>query len=435
MKRKDFIRNTAVFGAGITVLNFPVFGKKAPSNKVILAVSGVNSRGSYLAECFSKHPQVEIAWLCDVEDGAIAKGLKACKGFARQPKVEKDIHQLVKKTDFDALVVAMPDHWHTAAAVLGTMNGKHVYVEKPGSHDPREAILLSGLPAKHNKLVQLGNQRRSFPSLQQAVKEVKEGIIGRPYYGKAWYSNSRLPIGVGKKIPVPSTLNWNLWQGPAPRADYIDNLVHYNWHWRWQYGTGESCNNATHELDCCRWFLDAEFPDTVSSMGGRLTHEDDWQAPDTQTASFQFPGRKLISWEGRSSKTFQFEPSSRGFTIFAEGGTLVNLGGGDYTLYDPAGKKIKSIDPSVKSEGTNTVSSTGNLDLYHTGNFIDSIQGLAKLSSPVSEMYKSVMLCHLANVSIRSGETLQVDPATGQLKKPNKFWKREYAADYKSLMA
>ncbi len=434
MQRRTFLKNATVFGAGVTILNFPVFGKNAPSNKVILAFSGVNSRGNYLIECFSQHPQVEIAYICDVEDGAVAKGLAKCKGFARQPVIVKDIHALVEKKDFDAMIVAMPDHWHTAAAVLGSRNNKHVYVEKPGSHDPREAMLLSSLPGKYNNLVQLGNQRRSFPTLQQAAKELKDGIIGRPYYGKAWYSNSRAPIGIGKKIPVPSSLDWELWQGPAPRADYVDNLVHYNWHWRWAYGTGESCNNGTHEIDCCRWFLDVDFPESVDSVGGRLTGNDDWIAPDTQISTFQFPGKKMISWEGRSSKTMQLEPSARGFTIFAEGGSLVNLGGGDYTLYDPAGKKIKSIDPAVKADATNTVSSTGNLDLLHTGNFIDSIQGKASLSSPVQEMWKSVLLCHLANVSIRSGERLNVDANTGHLLSKSTLWGRDYHKAYQQLL-
>ncbi|RYY57383.1 MAG: Gfo/Idh/MocA family oxidoreductase [Chitinophagaceae bacterium] len=433
MKRKDFIRKAGALGAGITILNFPVFGKNAPSNKVVLAFAGVNSRGNYLAECFGQNPNVEIAYICDVEDAAIAKGLDKCKNFARKPTVIKDIRKLVQQKDFDALVVATPDHWHTGAAILGATHGKHVYVEKPGSHNAREAMLLAGLPARTKTLIQLGNQRRSFPSLQQAVKEVREGIIGRPYFGKAWYSNSRLPIGTGKKIAPPSTLDWELWQGPAPRADYYDNLVHYNWHWKWQYGTGESCNNGTHEIDACRWFLDANFPTQVQSMGGRLTHKDDWQAPDTQVSNFLFPDNKMISWEGRSSKTMQFEPSSRGFTIFAEGGSLVNLGGGDYTFYDPAGKKIKSVNPSEKQEGTNTVSATGNLDLFHTGNFIESVQGKAKLSSPSQEACKSILLCHLANVSQRSGKTLDVDPMTGKLKTKNEFWGRTYDPGYEKL--
>jgi predicted dehydrogenase len=146
-------------------------------------------------------------------------------------------------------------------AILGVTHGKHVYVEKPCSHNPYEGELLIAAMKKYPKqLIQMGNQRRSMPNLINAAKEIKEGIIGNAYFGKAWYANNRKTIGIGKKVPVPSTLDFNLWQGPAPRKDYQDNLVHYNWHWFWHWGTAETCNNATHEIDCCRWFLGLDFP-------------------------------------------------------------------------------------------------------------------------------------------------------------------------------
>ncbi len=275
-------------GAGLTVLNFPIFGKNAPSNKVVLAVMGVNSRGSYLAKSYSQLANVEIAYICDVEDGAIQNGFDALKDAPRKPTVVRDIRELVKKNDFDALLIATPDHWHTPAAILGVSNGKHVYVEKPCGQNPAEGELISQAYHKYGKLIQMGNQRRSFPTLIQAVKEVRDGIIGDPYLGKAWYTNNRKSIGIGKKIPVPPTLDFELWQGPAPRRDYKDNLVHYNWHWFWHWGTGEACNNGTHEIDCCRWFLGVDYPTKVTSAGGRYAFKDDWQTPDTQVAGFEF---------------------------------------------------------------------------------------------------------------------------------------------------
>ena len=134
----------------------------------------------------------------------------------------------------------------------------------------------------------MGNQRRSFPTIIDAVHSVREGIIGNVYFAKAWYTNNRKTIGIGKKISPPSTLDYELWQGPAPRKPYQDNLVHYNWHWFWNWGTGEACNNGTHEIDCCRWFLDVEYPTKVTSAGGRYAFKDDWQTPDTQVAAFEF---------------------------------------------------------------------------------------------------------------------------------------------------
>jgi predicted dehydrogenase len=269
MQRRDFIKNASVLTGGVTILNFPIFGKNAPSNKVIVSVMGVNGRGAYLASSFAKLSNVEVAYLCDVEAKAIENGLKPFKDAAKKPVIAKDIRELVQKKDFDALVIAAPDHWHAPAALLGVANGKHVYVEKPCGHNPYEGELLIQAMNKYGKLIQMGNQRRSFPTLIDAVREVREGIIGDVYFGKAWYTNNRKPIGVGKKVPPPGTLDFNLWQGPAPRLEYRDNLVHYNWHWFWHWGTGEACNNGTHEIDCCRWFLDVEYPVKVTSSGGR----------------------------------------------------------------------------------------------------------------------------------------------------------------------
>src|SRR5687768_16337338 len=283
MNRRNFIKNTSLATAGVTILNFPVFGKNAPSNKVIVAVMGVNSRGAYLAESFAKLSNVEIAYLCDVEEKAITNGLKPFADASRKPIIIKDIRELVTKKDFDALIIAAPDHWHAPASILGVTNGKHVYVEKPCRHNPYEGELLTQAMHKYGKLIQMGNQRRSFPNLIEAVRLVKEeNIIGNAYFGKAWYANNRKSIGIGKKVSVPGTLNYDLWQGPAPRRDYKDNLIHYNWHWFWHWGTAETCNNATHEIDTCRWFLGVDYPTKVTSSGGRYAFKDDWETPDTQ---------------------------------------------------------------------------------------------------------------------------------------------------------
>lgn len=429
MKRREFIRNTSLATAGITVLNFPVFGKNAPSNKVVLAMMGVNARGAYLAKSFADFPNVEIAYICDVEETAIKNGMTAVKDAARRPTVIKDIRELVKKKDFDGLVIAAPDHWHAPAAILGVAHGKHVYVEKPCSHNPHESELLVAAMNKHKRLVQMGNQRRSFPTLIEAVKEVRDGIIGNPYFGKAWYANNRKPIGYGKKVAVPSTLDFDLWQGPAPRRDYKDNLVHYNWHWFWHWGTAETCNNATHEIDCCRWFLGVDYPTSVTSSGGRYAYKDDWETPDTQVASFEFGNGKAITWEGRSCNHFPVEGAGRGFVIYGEKGTLVNGGGGDYKIYDDKNKLVKEVKPTVQTDAGNTVSASGSIELIHLDNFIKGIQEEAAINSPVDEGAKSILLCHLANIAQRVGRRLTIDPAKGYIlndKEAMSMWKRSY---------
>ena len=415
--------------SGITILNFPVFGKNAPSNKVVVGVMGVYSRGAYLAKSFAELPNVEVAYLCDVEDKAIQIGLDAVKNAIRKPAVIKDVRELVAKKDFDALLIAAPDHWHAPASILGVTNGKHVYVEKPCSHNPYEGELVSQAFHKYGKLIQMGNQRRSFPTLIEAVKEVRNGVIGNPYYARGWYTNNRKSIGYGKKIPVPSTLDFNLWQGPAPRKAYLDNLVHYNWHWFWNWGTGESCNNGTHEIDCCRWFLGVDYPTKVTSAGGRYAYKDDWETPDTQVACFEFGKDKSIAWESRSCNNYPSEGSGRGFIIYGGKGTLTNYGGGEYKIFDDKNKLVKEVKSDVVADPNNPVSASGNLDLYHFNNFVEAIRGNGKINSPVDDGHKSVLLCHLANIAQRTGRTLHCDPSNGHIMEDRgamMLWRRTY---------
>jgi len=438
ISRREFVRTAGLATAGVTILNFPIYGKMAPSNKVVLAVMGVNSRGAYLAKSFSQLPNVEVAYICDVEEKAIQNGLAALKAAPRQPVVVHDIRKLVQQKDFDALVVAAPDHWHAPAAILGAANGKHVYVEKPCGHNPYEGELLAKALVKYKRHIQMGSQRRSFPSLIDAVRQVKEGVIGNAYLGKAWYANNRKSIGVGKKVPVPSTLDFELWQGPAPRKEYQDNLVHYNWHWFWNWGTGEACNNGTHEIDCCRWFLGVNYPTKVVSAGGRYAFKDDWQTPDTQIASFEFAEGKTITWEGRSCNHFPTEGSDRGFIIYGDKGSLVNLGGGDYKIFDDKNKLVKEVKSEVVADPTDPVAASGNMDLYHFDNFVKAIRGEAALTQPVDEGAKSVLLCHLANIAQRTLGAFHCDPANGHiLNNPEAMalWRRQYEHGWEPVVA
>ena len=437
MKRRAFIKNSSLSAAGITLINFPIFGKLAPSNKVVVAVMGVNSRGAYLAKSFAQLQNTEVAYICDVEEKAIQNGLNALKDAQRKPSVIKDIRVLLQQKDFDGLVIAAPDHWHTPAAIMGVQHGKHVYVEKPCSQNPQEGELLVEAYKKYGKLVQMGNQRRSMPNMIEAAKLIREGIIGNVYFAKAWYTNDRKSIGYGKKVPVPSNLDYELWQGPAPRKDYQDNLIHYNWHWFWHWGTGEVCNNGTHEIDCCRWFLGVNYPVQVTSSGGRYAYKDDWQTPDTQVASFEFESGKAITWEGRSCNNFPVEGAGRGFCIYGEKGSLINLGGGDFKIFDEKNKVLKEAKSEVAPDPTNPVTANGNLDLFHFENFVKTIRGETTLNSPVDEGHKTVLLCQLANISQRTSHTLHCDPSNGRIKNDSDalaLWQREYAPGWKPAL-
>ena len=443
MNRRDFIQKTAAAGLATQILPFSIYGKNAPNEKVNVGVIGLNSRGSWLSAILPKIPGSEIAFVCDVEDGAIAKGLNAVAkgGQKRKPTVIKDIRKLLEQKDLDAVIIAMPDHWHAPAGIMACNAGKHVYVEKPCGHNPQEGEWLIDVARKTNRLVQMGNQRRSWPTLQQAAQEIREGVIGNPYFARSWYNNNRKPIGKGKQIAVPSTLDWDLWQGPAPRRAFQDNIVHYNWHWFWQWGTGEACNNGTHEIDCCRWLMGVDFPTKVSSSGGRYAFQgDDWETPDTQTANFEF-GRKLITWEGRSCQPNSIEQSGRGFTIFGDKGALAaTQSGPGYQILGLDGKVVKDVKgEETANAATNAVSAGGeHLDAYHLENFLETIRGKTKLTSDIAEGHKSVLLCHLANISQRTGHTLDINPTNGHIlndKEATKLWGRSYEKGWAPRLA
>src|SRR3989441_781434 len=253
MKRRRFVKTVSSAGLGLLAGRAPLFAKGSPSEKVVVCVMGLNGRGTVLAKVFAKTPNAEVASVCDVDSKVLAKAAAAV-GVAqpKAPKALADFRRALDDQSVDALVIATPDHWHAPAAILALAAGKHVYLEKPCGHNAREGELLVDAQRKTKRVVQMGTQRRSSPRAIEAVQAIRDGIIGRPYFARAWYANRRATIGRGKPTPVPGSLDYELWQGPAPRAPYKDNLIHYNWHWFRRWGTGEICNNGTHEIDVAR---------------------------------------------------------------------------------------------------------------------------------------------------------------------------------------
>ena len=284
----------------------------------------------------------------------------------------------------------------------------------------------------------MGSQRRSFPKVMQAMKELHEGIIGNVYFARGWYANNRKPIGVGKKIAVPDNLNFDLWQGPAPRRDYKDNLVHYNWHWFWHWGTGEALNNGTHELDVIRWGMGVDFPTKVTSSGGRFAFKDDWETPDTQTISFEFGKDKLVQWEGRSCNGHNSEGVGRGVIFYGDKGTMEIPGGDACKVFDLANKLVKDVKTDLQeATRTNTMGMGEKLDSIVLENFVESIRGKAQQTAPISEGHKSTLLPQLGNIAQRTGRILNCDPTNGHIlkdKEAMKLWSREYAKGWEMVL-
>ena len=437
--RRTFLKASAVAGAGLLIEHSasPLLAfAGSPNEKVIVAVAGVNSRGEVHLQNYSVHPNAEIAYVCDVDERALAKGVDmVAKRQTRAPKGVKDFRRVLEDKNVDALVIATPDHWHAPMALLALAAGKHVYVEKPCGHNPREGEMLVAAQRRTGKVVQMGNQQRSGPRSIEAVEAIRGGAIGRPYFARAWYANRRGSIGRGKPAPVPTWLDYELWQGPAPRTPYRDNVIHYNWHWFARWGTGEICNNGTHEIDVCRWALGVDYPTKVTSAGGRYAFDDDWEFPDTQEVAFEFPDRKALVWQGQSCNEFAPMGKGRGSTIHGTEGTVFMDRSG-YTIYDAKNAVVKESYGDEKGSGID-VKAPDRLTGLHIANFLDGIRTGAKLHSPIVEGHKSVLLCHLGNIAQRTGNPVLLDPVSGQPAgntEARQLWSREYAPGWEPVV-
>jgi predicted dehydrogenase len=213
--------------------------------------------------------------------------------------------------------------------------------------------MLVAAARKHDKRVQHGTQRRSFPKIIEAIERVRAGDLGNVYLSRGWYNNTRPETGKRTPAPVPPGLNWDLWQGPAPRTAYTENVVHYKWHWFWHWGTGELGNNGVHALDVCRWGLGVDYPRKVTAGGGRYHYKDDQETPDTLSVTYDF-GDKAIIWEGRSCSPRGFENSAYGIAFYGDKATMIMDGNG-YRLLDPKGKEM--LDKPVTGPAGNASTS------------------------------------------------------------------------------
>jgi len=434
ISRRTFVNGLATGVAGSALAS--TFGSTAKSYGQILgsndrlnfAVNGLNGRGhAHLSALANNSKTARIAYICDPDDHIRAKYAEdAQKALGYAPKPEKDFRRALADKEVDAITIATPDHWHTPMAVLGLKAGKHVYVEKPSSQNPREGELLVEAQKKYGKLVQVGDQQRSSPYTIEIIDRIHQGYIGQAYMAKSWYANTRPSMGIGKPAPVPEWLDWDLWQGPAPRSEYKDNIHPYNWHWLRRYGTGETLNNGTHEVDICRWALAADFPSTVQSTGGRYQYKDDWQFYDTIVTSFGYPD-KTIYWEGRSCQGLLDYGRGRGSAILGTKGSVV-IDRAGYDVFDWKGKQTGQFRTGHETSTSDLIGADSMTDA-HFANFIAAIHGQEKLHSPVEVANVTVTMLLLSNIAWFVNRGLHLNTENAHIlgdPEAMKHWARTY---------
>jgi predicted dehydrogenase len=430
LTRRELLGATVMGAAGLAIGTTAKSYERitGANDRLNIAVIGLNGRAyAHLSSLKANKSDARISHVCDVDGNILKKFAGAVRREMGEPATEeKDFRTILELKDVDAITIATPDHWHTPMAIAALQAGKHVYVEKPCSHNPAEGAMLVEAQQKYGKLVQMGTQQRSSPHTIEIVEKIQGGAIGRPYLAKAWYSNVRKSIGTGKEVPVPEQLDWDLWQGPAPRCPYRDNVQPYNWHWFRIYGTGETLNNGTHEVDVCRWALGVDYPTRVTASGGRYQFKDDWQFYDTLVTSFEYED-KMLSWEGKSCQGMKYYGRDRGSAIMGTTGTVVVDRDG-YEIYDLKGNRTKEFKAGNSTSSADLIGADSMTDA-HFANFVAGIRKGEKLNAPVSVGNVAVTMLQLSNIAWEVNRELHLDTKDGKIQgdaEAMKMWGREY---------
>lgn len=422
--RRNFLSLTAAAGAAASLAQTSQAQEPKSSDKVRVGVMGL-SRGQSLALDLAKLSGVEVASLCDVDKKRLdAFNQQFQEKTNTKPNITSDFREMLADKNIDALVCAAPNHWHAPATIIACKAGKHVYVEKPCSHNPQEGEWMIEAAAKFKRCVQLGTQRRSSPGAIEAIEKLHKGVIGKVHLARNYYTNMRPSVGRGVQKDPPENLNYALWEGPAPHTPYRDNVHPYNWHWFWHWGGGELANNGVHGLDLCRWGLQVDYPVHTVSSGGRYWFDDDQETPDTQTAVWEFEGGKQITWQHLSCNKHGDAPF---VAFFGDNGAMELDGSGAYRIYDKSNKLVE--------EGKET--SSGQPE--HLQNFVDAIRtnNPERLNQHILSGHRSTLLCHLGNIAYRTGRSVKTDPKNGHILNDadqQALWRRQYNPEWEELV-
>ncbi len=435
--RRGFIKKAAVgavgvaFGNSLSAMSAKSYANIIGSNdRINLAIQGLGRRyPGFIEPIAAKKSNVRLLYLCDVMKSQREKAaVKFSEHIKNKPVLENDIRRVLEDKEVDAVFMATPDHWHTPGAIMAMQAGKHVYLEKPCSHNGRENELVVKAQKKYNKVVQMGNQQRSSLETKEIISDIHRGVIGKTYKAVAFYINGRGEVPVQTKTAPPEGLDWDLFQGPSPRRDYTHNTWDYNWHWYgWDFGTAEMGNNATHELDIARWAMDVQYPEHVHVISGKHQFVNDgWEMYDTMEATFRFADHRIIQWDGSSRNNYNKYGKGRGTIIYgSEGSVFVDRDG--YSLFDLTGKMIKNSQSGSKEAG-NTLGGGGNLSTMHSMNFFEAIRGKEVLASPIEQGAVSQALTHYANIASRTGRSFDIDTENGRIydREAMNLWSRIY---------
>lgn len=423
--RRKFIKKTAVGAAGVA-FGATAFSAKSYANimgandRVILGSIGVRGRGKGLLDSFSSmyNDGVMVKTICDVDSEFLPERVKlaADNQKGNKPGTETDMRKVYEDKDIDAVIVATPNHWHALATIWACQAGKHVYVEKPSSHNVWEGRKMVEAARKYNRVVQVGFQNRSISNVMQAMQFLHDGAIGEVFMSRGTCFKPRDSFGIAKDSTPPSTLNYDLWLGPASYRPYNELKGHYNWHWHWDTGNGDTGNQGPHQFDVARWGLNKKVhPVKVQSMGGIYgvsPKECSQETPNTQTSVFEYEDGKILEFETRGRYTnAEANAGVKIGNLFYGTDGWMEVNGKNWKAY-----KQRDNEPFAGSDMNETAAVGGDQTFRtapdskgHFGNFIDGVRSGNRfdLNCDVEIGHMSTVLPLIANAAYRVGETLR----------------------------
>jgi len=422
INRRAFLGASAANAAGMAAAGVVGWtgvsaAKAAPSERVTVGVIGIRNQGKTLGTVLAAFPDVDVAALCDVDEGLLPEAAREIAPLqAHSPRLETDFRRLLDDPALDAVVIATPDHWHALMTILACQAGKDVYVEKPVSHALDEGPAMAAAAQKHRRIVAAGLQQRSGAHFRSAVEFIRSGKLGRVHLAKAWTAHQRKSIGFKKDAAVPAGVDYDLWLGPAAARPFNPNHFHHNWHWFWDYGSGELGNWGVHLLDLARWGLGVEYPSQVAAAGGKHHFYDDQQTPDTLLVNYTYPG-KTITWEHRLWSPHGQEGRSAAVSFCGDRGTLI---------VDRGGWKVYGQKDSATASASDLIEP-------HLRDFVDCVKTRSAPACSLECGRVSSDLCHLGNLAYRVGRNITVNPATGTIDEAaaaSQIARREYRAPW-----
>ncbi len=434
MRRRSFLKSSAGAVLGSTAVGTAAAKTRvSANNKVNIAMMGVRGRGIWLTRYFSALPETNIPYICDVDSTVVGPAKEVIEDKkGKTPELVDDIRYVLDDPTIDAIIVATPVFWHSAATILACEAGKDIYVEKPISHNIREGRLAVEAARRNNRIVQVGTQRRSSAVTQRFIDYVQSGKIGRLLMTKLWNTQLRENIGHKEDEPVPAHVNYDIWTGPVPKLPFNQNRFHYSYNWNWHYGAGDIGNDGSHWLDLGLWAMGVGHPTEVSGMGRKLYFDDDQQTPDTQNVTYNYKDQ-VIMYEQRLWNSYMQDESQNGIAVYGTDGyaTLSSDSGNAVRVFDDKGKLIHmEFEPGeTKWEGWSLNGES------HYQNFINCVRSRRRPNADAEVGHMAASLCHLGNIVARTGRTIHFDPATETITgdpEANRLVSREYRKHWSS---